>query len=103
PTTWSDDDFKKMENTLQHCLSFIRFFSLSSKEFLQKVRPYKRVLNNQLYEDLLNSHLDPNSKPIDNISLPRKLKIDVIMDSKIVNNLSVISTISRQIDKMNII
>ena len=50
PNTWSDDDFKTMENTLQHCLSFIRFFSFSSKEFLQKVRPYKKLLKHQLYE-----------------------------------------------------
>ena len=28
PITWSDDDFKIMENTLQHCLPLIRFFSL---------------------------------------------------------------------------
>jgi hypothetical protein len=48
PGTWSDDDFKKMKNTLQHCLPLIRFFSLSSREFLQKVRPYKKLLNNQL-------------------------------------------------------
>src|SRR5205085_11499672 len=33
PNTWSDDDFKTMENTLRHCLSSVRFFSLSSKEF----------------------------------------------------------------------
>ena len=42
PTTWSDDDFKMMKNTLQHCLPLIRFFSLSSEDFFQKVRPYKK-------------------------------------------------------------
>ena len=29
PNTWSVEDFKTMENTLQHCLPSIRFFSLS--------------------------------------------------------------------------
>jgi hypothetical protein len=100
PDTWSDDDFKIMENTLQHCLPLVRFFSLSSKEFLQKVRPYKKLLKRQLYEDLLNSHLDPDSEATNNISFPRNIKIDGIIDSKIVNNLSIISTISRRIDKM---
>ncbi|GBB85462.1 hypothetical protein RclHR1_00120016 [Rhizophagus clarus] len=100
PSTWSDNDFKTMENTLQHCLSLIRFFSLSSKEFLEKVRPYKKLLNHQLYENLLNSHLDPDSEPTDNILLPRNIKIDGIIDSKIVKNLNIISTISRRIDKM---
>src|SRR2546429_2299299 len=48
PNVWSDDDFKTMENTLQNYLSSVRFFSLSSKEFLDKVRPYKKLLKHQL-------------------------------------------------------
>ncbi|EXX62530.1 hypothetical protein RirG_160850 [Rhizophagus irregularis DAOM 197198w] len=100
PNTWSDDDFKTMENTLHNCLSLIRLFSLSSKEFLQKVRPYKKLLKGQLYEDLLNSHLDPDSEPTNNISFPRNIKNDKSIDSKIINNLNIISTISRRIDKM---
>ncbi|GBC40645.2 BTB/POZ protein [Rhizophagus irregularis DAOM 181602=DAOM 197198] len=62
PTTWSDDDFKMMKNTLRGCLPFIRFYSLSSENFFQKVRPYKKLLNHQhqLYEKLLESYLNPN-------------------------------------------
>jgi hypothetical protein len=101
PTTWSDDDFKIMENTLQHCLSLIRFFSLSSVEFIQKIHPYKKLLKQQLYEDLLNSYLNPNSKPNDNILLPRSRNIDGIIDSKIIN-LNIISLVSRWIDKIDI-
>src|SRR5207248_1569755 len=99
--TWTDDDFKTMENTLQHCLPSIRFFSLSSKEFLQKVRPYKKLLRCQLYEDLLNSYLDPDSEPTYNISPPRNIKIDGVIDSKIVN-LNIVSIISRCIDNADI-
>jgi len=54
PDTWTDEDFKMIGNTLQHCIPLIRFFSLSSKEFLHKVSPYKKLLNNQLYKDLLS-------------------------------------------------
>jgi hypothetical protein len=100
PDTWLDDDLKVMKNTLQHCLSLIRFFSLSSKEFLEKVHPYKSLLKPQLYKNLLNSHLDPNSEPTDDILLPRNIKNDGIIDSKINDNLIIISTISRRIDKM---
>ncbi|RGB21984.1 hypothetical protein C1646_724611 [Rhizophagus diaphanus] len=89
-----------MENTLQHCLPLIRFFSLSSKEFLENVHPFKNLINHQLYKNLLNSHLDPESEPTDDISFPRIIKNDGIIDSKIVNNLNIISTISRRIDKM---
>ncbi|EXX62524.1 uncharacterized protein OCT59_025431 [Rhizophagus irregularis] len=101
PNTWSDDNFKTMENTLRHFLSLIRFFSLSSKEFLEKVRPYKSLLKRQFYEDLLNSHLDPNSEPNDNILPPRNIRIESIIDSKIVNNLNIITIISRWIDKLD--
>ncbi|EXX77791.1 uncharacterized protein OCT59_029139 [Rhizophagus irregularis] len=101
PTTWSDDDFKIMENTLQHCLPLIRFFSLFSDELVQQIRPYKKLLNEQLYEELINSYLDSNSKPNDNILLPRNRNIDEIIDSKIVN-LNIVSLVSRWIDKVDI-
>jgi hypothetical protein len=100
--TWTDDDFKMMGNTLQNCLPLIRFFSLSSKEFLHKIRPYKKLFKQQLYEKLLNSYMDPDSEPDDsNIPLPRNLKIDGIIDSKIVN-LNIASIVSRWIDKVDI-
>ncbi|EXX70739.1 uncharacterized protein OCT59_025297 [Rhizophagus irregularis] len=103
PKTWSDDDFETMKNTLQHCLPFVRFFCLSPKEFSQKVRPYQKLLNQQLYEDLLNFYLDPDSVTSHNIQLPRKIKIDEnieeVICSLIVNS-GIISTISRWIDKI---
>ncbi|UZO08914.1 uncharacterized protein OCT59_029157 [Rhizophagus irregularis] len=101
PTTWSDDDFKTMKNTLQHCLPLVRFFSLSSDDFFQKVRPYKKLLKHQTYEELLESYLNPNSEPNDNILLPRYRNIDGIIDSRIVN-LNIISLISKWIDKVDV-
>ncbi|GBC34404.2 hypothetical protein GLOIN_2v1884231 [Rhizophagus irregularis DAOM 181602=DAOM 197198] len=101
PNTWSDNDFKTMENTLQHCLPLIRFFSLSSADFFQKVRPYKKILIHQLYEELLGSYLDYNNEPSNNILLPRYRNIDGIINSNIVN-LSIASLISRWIDKKDI-
>ncbi|GBB85448.1 hypothetical protein RclHR1_00120002 [Rhizophagus clarus] len=102
PNDWSDDDFKKMKNTLQHCLPLIRLFSLSSEEFL-KIRPYKKLLNNQLYEDIINSHMNPSVGPTDkNIVLPRNIKTEGFICSKIVD-LNIISIISRWIDKTVII
>ncbi|EXX77792.1 hypothetical protein RirG_020610 [Rhizophagus irregularis DAOM 197198w] len=88
PTTWSDDDFKMMT-------------FLSSDELVQKIRPYKKLLNDQLYEELIYSYLDSNSKPNDNILLPRYRNIDGIIDSKIVN-LNIVSLVSRWIDKIDI-
>uniref|UniRef100_U9UF54 Uncharacterized protein n=1 Tax=Rhizophagus irregularis (strain DAOM 181602 / DAOM 197198 / MUCL 43194) TaxID=747089 RepID=U9UF54_RHIID len=43
PNTWSDNDFKTMENTLQHCLSFIRFFLLNSHKKFANIKNYLNV------------------------------------------------------------
>ncbi|GBB88389.1 hypothetical protein RclHR1_14970002 [Rhizophagus clarus] len=102
PDTWTDDDFKMVKDTLQNCLPLIRFYSLSSKEFLHKVRPYKKIFEQPYYENLLNSYMDPDIEPNDNnISLPRYFKTNKIIDTTIVSNPNIISTISRWIDKMD--
>ncbi|EXX60981.1 uncharacterized protein OCT59_029410 [Rhizophagus irregularis] len=101
PDTWTDENFKVMENALQNCLPLIRFYSLSSKEFLHKVRPYRKLFKQQPYENLLNSYMDPDIEPSDNnISLPRSIKIDGVIDTTIVN-LNIISIISRWIDRVD--
>jgi hypothetical protein len=82
-------------------LPLIRFFSLSSEEFAQKVHPYRKLLKCQFYEELLNSYLNPNMKPSNNILLPRYRNIDGIIDSEIVN-INIISLISRWVDKIDI-
>jgi TPR repeat protein len=64
PESWSDEDLEAMKNTLQGCLPFIRFFQLSSKEFLRKVTPYQKLLNAQLYKDLLTYYLDDDNNNI---------------------------------------
>ena len=101
PKTWSKDDFKKMKNTLKNCLPLIRFFCLSSIEFSQNVRPYKKLLNKQLFEDLLNFYLVPNSVSTDNILGPRKIKVNEIkiIDSQIVDS-SIASIVSKWVDKV---
>ncbi|EXX63175.1 uncharacterized protein OCT59_018311 [Rhizophagus irregularis] len=96
PSTWTDDDFKTMENTLRCCLPLIRFYSLSSKDFLEKVHPYKKLLKPQLYEDLLKYYLDFKSEPSNDYLPPRRGKLD----SKIVN-IKIASLVSKWIDKIN--
>ncbi|GBB93850.1 hypothetical protein RclHR1_02240022 [Rhizophagus clarus] len=101
PDTWTDEDFETMKNTLQHCIPLIRFYSLLPKEFLCKVLPYKKLFNQQLYKNLLSSYMNPDSEPNDdNILLPRNIKTNLVLDTKIVN-LNIISTISRWINNMD--
>ncbi|GBB83396.1 hypothetical protein RclHR1_10110008 [Rhizophagus clarus] len=95
PTTWTDHDFKTMKDTLRNCLPLIRFYSLSSKDFLEKVHPYKKLLKLELYEDLLKYYLDFKSKPKFYLP-PRHGKLD----SKIIN-LKIASLVSKWIDRVN--
>ncbi|GES93505.1 hypothetical protein GLOIN_2v1881255 [Rhizophagus clarus] len=92
PGTWSDNDFVIMRNILQQCLPLINFFNLSSKEFSQKVRPYRKLLSDQLYEDLLNFYLDPEIVSTLEILRPRKTALfsngTLIIDSRIVDSSS---------------
>src|SRR3954471_21257516 len=73
PARFSKEDSNALKETLQQCIPFIKFYNLTSKEFMEKVLPYKKILPKELYKDLLNtflSLLDPGSKPNDK-SKPR--------------------------------
>ncbi|GES76332.1 BTB/POZ protein [Rhizophagus clarus] len=61
PTSFSKEDFSILKNTLQQCIPFIKFRNLTSKEFLKKVKPYKKILPKELYNDLLDYFLDDDN------------------------------------------
>ncbi|GBC11615.2 hypothetical protein GLOIN_2v1868421 [Rhizophagus irregularis DAOM 181602=DAOM 197198] len=91
---------------LQELVNYLQNYLIENKEFSQKVRPYQKLFDQQLYEELLNSYLDPGSVSNDNILRPRNIKINEIkiinsqiIDSKIVDS-NIISTVSKRIDKM---
>ena len=46
-----------MGNTLQGLLPWIRFFQFSPKKSLEKVKPYQKLLDVQLYNDLLTYYI----------------------------------------------
>ncbi|EXX72033.1 hypothetical protein RirG_073050 [Rhizophagus irregularis DAOM 197198w] len=70
---YSKEDFNTLKNTLHQCIPFIRFYNLTSKEFADKVFPYKRVLPKELRKGLLLSYLDPDNKKGE--SNPRTFRI----------------------------
>src|SRR6266498_1554768 len=63
PTNFSKDDFNVLKNTLRQCIPFIKFFSLSSKEFLNSVFPNREILPEELYLELLNFFLNSDYRP----------------------------------------
>ncbi|GBC08004.1 hypothetical protein RclHR1_07850006 [Rhizophagus clarus] len=64
PSNYSKNDFNSLKNALQHCIPFIKFSNITFKEFSDSVLPYKEVLPEELFVDLLRNFLNlhPDSK-----------------------------------------
>ncbi|GBC27229.2 carbohydrate-binding module family 13 protein [Rhizophagus irregularis DAOM 181602=DAOM 197198] len=95
-------DIIKILKSIQKCIPLIKFRNLTSKEFLKKVKPYKKILPKELYDDLLEYFLDndydPNKKSESFAIKEIKLKN---IDSKIITNQHV-EIISKWIDRLEI-
>ncbi|GES80789.1 carbohydrate-binding module family 13 protein [Rhizophagus clarus] len=95
--SFSKEDFNILKNTLQRYIPFIKFRNLTSKEFLKKVKPYKKILPKELYNDLLEYFLDDDNDLIKR-SEPRTVKENNI-DSKIITSQHA-ELISKWIDRL---
>uniref|UniRef100_U9TC17 Kelch-like protein 17 n=1 Tax=Rhizophagus irregularis (strain DAOM 181602 / DAOM 197198 / MUCL 43194) TaxID=747089 RepID=U9TC17_RHIID len=65
PESFSEDDFNTLKNTLQQCIPLIKFDNFSSKEFLDNVFPYREILPEKLFIDLIKLFLDHDHKSTD--------------------------------------
>ncbi|CAB4440705.1 unnamed protein product [Rhizophagus irregularis] len=102
---YSKDDFNALKSTLQPFIPFIKFYKFTSKEFMDKVLPYKKILPKELYKGLLKSFLsllDPNIKPSDNLKTCITKKVNLkATDSKIITSQHA-ELISKWIDRLEI-
>ncbi|RHZ86055.1 hypothetical protein Glove_55g59 [Diversispora epigaea] len=57
---WSKENFETLKTTLQQCLPLIRYFHFSDEDIWEKVKPYKKILGKQLWEDLIQHSMFPN-------------------------------------------
>ena len=71
-TKWSKEEVTIMERTLHRYIPLIRFYCLSSEDFLDKVYPLKELLPNDLVNSLLTFYLAPNRKASVDKQLPRR-------------------------------
>src|SRR3954470_22009565 len=85
PTSFSKGDFETLWNTLQQCIPFIKFRNLTSKEFSDKVLPYKKIFPKELYKGLLKEFLNHDYKPssISEQQITKEIK-SANIDSKII-------------------
>jgi hypothetical protein len=77
---WNKEDVVVMERTLHEFLPLIRFYHITAVDFLDKVYPLKKILPEDLIDDLLTFYIAPDRKP--NFQPPRQLKF--IHDSTLI-------------------
>src|ERR1043166_6088360 len=85
PASFSKEDFNVLKRTLQQCISFIRFHNFTSKEFLNKVVPYRKILPKELYMNMLEKFMDSSDKSLNDQFKPRTTNINTKdIDSEVI-------------------
>ncbi|CAI2172339.1 13312_t:CDS:1, partial [Funneliformis geosporum] len=74
-------DFLALKNTLNQFITHIRFFEFSTKDFNDKVRPFKKLLPKTLFEDIVTFYMINVHQ---SMPPPRNGRIDV--DSTIIRS-----------------
>ncbi|RIB27902.1 hypothetical protein C2G38_2060788 [Gigaspora rosea] len=73
---WNHDNFKSLKSTLQNCLSHIRYFQVSGEDVLKKIKPYRYILEDYIWDDIISKLIAPNM-PITSPILPPRKKVMV--------------------------
>ncbi|RHZ58628.1 hypothetical protein Glove_372g75 [Diversispora epigaea] len=66
---WTKENFLSLKTTLQQCLPHIRYFQLSNTEIYDRIQPYKKILDKQLWKDI-NQHIALPDRPVKSVILP---------------------------------
>ena len=49
---WNDENFTALKTSLQQCLPYIRYFQIPDADIWNKVKPYKKILDKQLWNNI---------------------------------------------------
>ncbi|RHZ58644.1 hypothetical protein Glove_372g7 [Diversispora epigaea] len=79
---WTLENFTTLKTTLQQCLPLIRYFHISNSDVMDKIKPYKKILDKQLWDDL-KQHLILPDRPVLSIILPPRVYIKQELPSRI--------------------
>ncbi|RIB12770.1 ICP0-binding domain of ubiquitin-specific protease 7-domain-containing protein [Gigaspora rosea] len=77
---WSEVHFLALKNSLQNCLPLIRYFQTSGEDIFDKVRPYRKILEPTLWEDIMLKFMAPNRNITSNV-LPPRINITIVDNS----------------------
>ncbi|RHZ81765.1 hypothetical protein Glove_117g95 [Diversispora epigaea] len=76
---WSKKNIITLKATLQRCLPYIRYFHLSADEVRDSIRPYKKILDKQLWKDIDLRLLSPKQQ-VKSIILPARYFSTIISE-----------------------
>jgi len=73
---WTSEDYAILEATVHQLIPLVRWFQIPPADFSRKVRPYKKLLPEALYEDILSYHLDSECPVESTVLQPRVPSFD---------------------------
>src|SRR5205085_2918197 len=80
-TKWCKEEITIMGRTIHRFVPLIRFYHISSEDFMEKVYPFKEIIPKDLIESIFMFHMVPNELNMD-IKPPRKLCNSVIIEAQ---------------------
>src|SRR5205085_230550 len=75
---WSKEEITVMGRTIHRFVPLIRFYHISSEDFMKKVHPFKKIIPKDLVKSILMFHMAPNELNVD-IKPPRKPVYDSVI------------------------
>jgi hypothetical protein len=81
-TKWNNEDYEALKETFNQFIPLIRFSEISSIDFFDKVRPFKAIIPNNIYEKFMEFHMKGTLLENTTLLLPRIGKLPI--DSKII-------------------
>ncbi|GBC04972.1 hypothetical protein RclHR1_05990001 [Rhizophagus clarus] len=74
-TKWNEEEFATLKKIIDKFIPSIHFFEISSSDFYSKIRPYRKILSPDTFEEILAYHMKESKRK--SIKLwPRLSKID---------------------------
>ncbi|RHZ83745.1 hypothetical protein Glove_87g200 [Diversispora epigaea] len=87
---WSNENFEALKITLQQCLPLIRYFHIPGEVIWKKMKPYKKIFEEQLWDDIIQHSLSPN-EPITSLILPVRIISNLELPSRAISTPELLS------------
>ncbi|CAG8608339.1 7276_t:CDS:2 [Ambispora gerdemannii] len=88
-SNWTLEGFAALEKTLHQCIPLIRYSDISSNDYFEKVRPYRKIIPKDIKTEILSYYLKNSTPQPIKVLSPRSGSVDSkIIDPKQANLIS---------------